>query len=554
MATFGPDFKPTYNVKPTNSEFASSADSFIYCSNGACGLAGSGLCPIYDGPAKNLSCRQCNQRFPSKPNGKTFGGLHYKAMLAGKPNGKGATVIHLGGGGKGNGGGGKGAGKTGGKNGGVQLDRMDKLESALIAMATSIDKLANPNANGGFATQFPTITSGGNNRKGQASLQAPNNSKGANSSSSVWAAPPSATASADVEAAPQASGVSDLLSKVQSEYAVPAAAASQIAEIIINTRAPSVPAVPILKVLKPSAISQKLHEEYQASLLAVQGIRGAITKGAARLETLYQEQDELHIELRSLDGEMAKAKLHQAECHNAFTKFEQSQNSVSAKAGAEFNDATLFDLCDKLYQVTAGNPLFNQLSEMLKSLGEAHSKKCAEPTAPVAGKFPTAAAASTVPSDFTLAPAAATPIISVSPPAPPAVEILELSGTTADTSLDQGMGLPTKRQAGSGDEQRSKTWKSKADRAVASRVAVADIMVTVGIGINTVAPTADIALSNSFGAVEADAISDFSYGEMADTADNLASPSYGDMAPPGDDGEIEDPALGGRPSNPTLLG
>ena len=130
MATFGPDFKPTYKVKPTNSEFARSADSFIYCSNGACGLAGSGLCRIYDGPAKNLSCRQCNQRFPAKPNGKTFGGLHYKAMLAGKPDGKGATVIHLGGGGKGKGGGGKGAGKTGGKNGGGQHDhdRMDLIQ------------------------------------------------------------------------------------------------------------------------------------------------------------------------------------------------------------------------------------------------------------------------------------------------------------------------------------------------------------------------------------------------------------------------------------------
>ena len=236
----------------------------------------------------------------------------------------------------------------------------------------------------------------------------------------------------------------------------------------------------------------------------------------------------------------------------------KSQNSVSAKAGAEFNDATLFDLCDKLYQVTAGNPIFDQLSEMLKSLGEAHSKKCAEPSAPVAGKFPIAAAASTVPSDFTPAPASATPIISVSPPAPPAVEILELSGTTADTSLDQGMGLPSKRQAGSGDEQRSKTWKSKAERAVASRVAVADIMATVGIEIKPAAPQADLVLSNSFGAFEADAISDFTDGD-GEMADINESPSYGDMAPAGADEEADDPALGrtrmeAALKNPTLLG
>ena len=122
--------------------------------------------------------------------------------------------------------------------------------------------------------------------------------------------------------------------------------------------------------------------------------------------------------------------------------------------------------------------------------------------------------------------------------------ILEPSETTADSldsALDQGMGLPTKRQAGSGDEQRAKTWKSRAERAVASRVAVADIMASVG---NNTSPN-DIALSNSFGAFEVDAISEFSDGEMADAADNLASPSYGDYAPPGADGEdLEDPALG----------
>ena len=149
-------------------------------------------------------------------------------------------------------------------------------------------------------------------------------------------------------------------------------------------------------------------------------------------------------------------------------------------------------------------PLFNQLGEMLKSLCAAHSKECAEPSAPVAGKFPTAPASSTVPTDFITVAASTTPILSVSPhPASPtAVAVLEPSGITADSALDQQMGLPTKRQGGSGDEQRSKTWKSRAERAVASRVAVADIFASVGS--NT--PSNDIAISKSFAAFEVDAI------------------------------------------------
>jgi len=83
---------------------------------------------------------------------------------------------------------------------------------------------------------------------------------------------------------------------------------------------------------------------------------------------------------------------------------------------------------------------------------------------------------------------------------------------------------------------------------------VAAVISTEGIEINAAAPTTDgLVLSNSFGAFEADAISDLSYGD-GDMADTDASPSYGDMAPAGADEEADDPALGGRPSNPTLLG
>ena len=76
---------------------------------------------------------------------------------------------------------------------------------------------------------------------------------------------------------------------------------------------------------------QKLHEQYQASILSVSGIRASIAKGAARLEALCSEQDELVTELCPLDEAMAQAKQHQHECYLANKAFEESQNRCPLK-------------------------------------------------------------------------------------------------------------------------------------------------------------------------------------------------------------------------------
>ena len=140
---------------------------------------------------------------------------------------------------------------------------------------------------------------------------------------------------------------------------------------------------------------------------------------------------------------------------------------------------------------------------------------------------------------------------------PPAAPVLENSGIAAG-ELDQHMSQAVKRQGGSGDE-RASGWKTRAGRAVASRIAVADILATVSVNgnLNNIAP------SNTFAAF--DGIEDFSASEMAD-GEFPSTLSHGDYAPNGVDGdEDEDPALGRKPmdtaiamaatlQSPTLLG
>ena len=83
MGGFGKDFIPGRKVFPTKAEFKLPLEIFIYCSNSECGLAGSGICRTRIGPDQASNCRHCNKKIPAKPNGKQFGGLHYKALQSG---------------------------------------------------------------------------------------------------------------------------------------------------------------------------------------------------------------------------------------------------------------------------------------------------------------------------------------------------------------------------------------------------------------------------------------------------------------------------------------
>ena len=530
---FGKDFKQGYKVTPTMSEYNRAPESFIYCSNGACGLAGSGLCRIFDGPLKNLVCRHCNTRFPAKPNGRSFGGLHYKAMLAGKPtdSGKGKGRNATPGNGKGGGNGkGKGAGKSGA--GGKDGSRLDNMESAITRMADTISKLANaPPAS--YATQFPAIHGRDTNRKPPLA----NAGKGANNlSGSVWADPSTAEAKA-VESVDthQVSGSDVLLSKVQKEFAVPPGAAAQITELIIKNQTPI---APVQKVLKPTAQSQKIHEAYQASIISVSGLSASIATKAARLEALCTEQDELVSELQSLDSDMAKAKQLEHQCYLDFKAFEERQNSVSAKAAAGFcADASTMALCEKLYQATAGNPLCNQLGEMLKSLCAAHSKQWIAPAAPVAGQFPVQtvaavasdsgisqsvsnnipqAAASTQASDFEISSGAAKAAAIQRITQAPITPIIADAGVTADNDADAHMGLPSKRQ-GSGDEEQRMAWQRRAAKIAAARGDITNV-----IASSRAAESDAILTSNKF--------AELGYSDHGDS-----EPSFGDMCPQDDD-------------------
>ena len=80
---YGSDFDPRRKVYPTKAEYKMPLDKFIYCSNPDCGLAGSGICRTRLGDNQNSHCRQCKNKFPTKANGKTFGGHHFAALKAG---------------------------------------------------------------------------------------------------------------------------------------------------------------------------------------------------------------------------------------------------------------------------------------------------------------------------------------------------------------------------------------------------------------------------------------------------------------------------------------
>ena len=123
---FGKDFIPGRKVYPTKAEYKLPLENFIYCSNSECGLAGTGICRTRIGTDQAANCRHCNKRFPAKPNGKQFGGLHFKALQSGAPE----NPIRKGTGG---GGGGRQAGGT---------DRISALERSLQKMANSVERLA----------------------------------------------------------------------------------------------------------------------------------------------------------------------------------------------------------------------------------------------------------------------------------------------------------------------------------------------------------------------------------------------------------------------------
>ena len=112
MVVFGKDFNQGRKVFPTKAEYKLALEDFIYCSNSECGLAGSGICRTRVGPDQATSCRHCKKKLPSKPNGKQFGGLHYKALQSG-PSVRNGT------------GGGGGGSKAGGN------DRISALEKSL---------------------------------------------------------------------------------------------------------------------------------------------------------------------------------------------------------------------------------------------------------------------------------------------------------------------------------------------------------------------------------------------------------------------------------------
>ena len=312
-------------------------------------------------------------------------------------------------------------------------------------------------------------------------------------------------------------------------------AAAQIAELIIKNRTPI---VPVQKTLKPTAQSQKIHEAYQASIISVSGLSASIATKSARLEALCSEQDELVSELQSLDSDMAKAKQLEHQCYLDFKAFEERQNSVSAKAAAGFcADASTMALCEKLYQATAGNPLCNQLGEMLKSLCAAHSKQWIAPAAPVAGQFPAQtvaavasdsgisqpvsnipqAAASTQASDFEISSGAAkAAAIQRITQAPITHTIAEDAGVTA---ADAQMGLPTKRH-GSGDEEQKMAWQRRASKIAAARKDIDNLI-------------------SSSKAVETDAILDSNKFAALGYSDNDgdSEPAFGDMCPHEEDME-----------------
>ena len=89
-------------------------------------------------------------------------------------------------------------------------------------------------------------------------------------------------------------------------------------------------------------------------------------------------------------------------------------------------------------------------------------------------------------------------------------------------------------------------WKTRAGRALASRIAVADI-VAFATGNGDLSNTTT---SNTFAAF--DAIEDFSASEMAD-GDFPSTLSYGDYAPKGADGEEADDMAWGRKPMDTAI-
>ena len=172
MVVLGKDYNSRRKVQPTKNEFKLAPDQFIYCSNGDCGLAGSGICRIHLGNNTESQCRHCKAKFPAKPNGKTFGGLHHKALLenGGSPK---PQRIYLGNGG-GNSNGNKGRAKDG------------SLEQTLKTLAASMEGVHRMLAGGTIeAGQYPGLRAANNGRGNQGQGKGGDNTPGATSLSST---------------------------------------------------------------------------------------------------------------------------------------------------------------------------------------------------------------------------------------------------------------------------------------------------------------------------------------------------------------------------------
>ena len=521
MVPFGADYTGQ-PVVAQNAEYKMDPDIFIYCSNTGCGLAGTGLCRVHDGPGKESNCRRCKCKFPSKPNGKTFGGLHREALLAGK---LGTKKIPMGGGFKGNKGGGKGGGAGGGNS------RLDNMERQLGSIAQTLGMLANQdeaswpafenraNKNGGTPQRKGWGKGDGKGTRGEPAAEAPADfgaGPGGPAKKAV-VVPPSQVASPEQV-------VSD---RVALQFpTLPAEYAAQVADIIIKNGASVAPIAPA-KPLKATAQAQQLHEAYQASLKQVSFIRETLDKNNTKLATLREEMSQLVAETVSLQTDLAKAKTVEHECAVASMEFEKSQNSISASAAQQ--EAASKRASDDVFLVKevldrlSGNPLWTQTIEGFKVVLAAHSP-VPSGSPPVAGQFaapnnnpiilgvsPPApgAAASSVSGQGPLAPAQG---ITGALPGTSVVEITDVVSTETDESMAAKAKVPTSE---SGDEQRCKLAKTNGQACLDA----IDNARAAEAALGGFAPTAT---SNSFGALQDEAAEEEEPFEAGDADPNVA--------------------------------
>ena len=461
VVEYGPDFDPRRKVYPTKAEYKLPLDKFIYCSNSGCGLAGSGICRTRIGDNQNSHCRQCKVKFPTKANGKTFGGHHFAALKAGIPEPK-----------SGNGGGGRPrGGKAGGSAGGTD-DRILSLEKSVRSLAGSLEKMVGATADGSawpplqrdMGSQnggIPPGTRWGAHRRMERAEPAPTEVD--RTSQAV------VTSQADNALG----GPNHLVDSVAAQYSIPSEAAEKIAAIIKES-SPPIPA----RHVKPTAAAHALHEKHQVAFKSVQTIRGSQVKAADRLESALAEVRDSQKELVDLEGQMQSAKQALHETFEAMVEFEKSQNSITANALApvpvpaaatpkwtEPESATdVFQLAHQLIKATEGNPLYNQVGEQLRAIYLASNP--APPAQP-------------------------------EQPAKSASEQGSQVRTVESTALDAHMGQPVKRAGESGDEQANDAWKKRLADGDLDSAQAALQATRAGLAAATPLPTA-----NAFGALQ----------------------------------------------------